>query len=354
MRLLGLSALILVLGCSAVPNSDIAEQYKDEARKIGIKPVYPPREEFQIGDVYLFARPKNSVHNEISTYMGTEHRFVHAADAFMAERIVFQATNAKTSDGVQADLYGKNLSQRRQRDIGALPIAAFPSVSGDAGFSGGAGIFKALQVIGIAGGARTQVTLNFNDVRTYWVPKIEAVKATGSDPVGALAQIYAATPKGYLADILEQEYERGKIKVSGKDMCDANLDFGVAVVSRVYLTRSISYTYRNGRIVSAGIKRATDGNTVVQNAPQAPTVNVSVGGDGSVTNNDAQLAALQQQIDALSNSQGAGDSVSFQTWDARGITFERTYDRPVSIGWDGFEFIDPRIDRLICPNLALQ
>ena len=52
MRLLAFA--LLLLGCSAVPNSDISVQYKKEARKLGLYPVYPPREEFQIGDVYLF------------------------------------------------------------------------------------------------------------------------------------------------------------------------------------------------------------------------------------------------------------------------------------------------------------
>jgi hypothetical protein len=343
---------LLLLGCSAVPNSDISVQYKKEARKLGLNPVYPPREEFQIGDVYIWARRKGSLNQEVTAYMGSEHRFVHAADRFMAERIVFQETGAKNGGGKQSDLFGKALRQRKQENITSLPIAAFPSVSGDAGFSGGVGILKALQAIGIAGGARTQVTLDFNDVRTYWVPKIEAVKATGSDPVAALANLYRQNPQGYLRQILEQNYQRSKLRITGQTMCEADLEFGVSVVSRVYLTRSISYTYRNGRIVSAGIKRATTGG--LSDVPSAPAVNVNISNSGELESNDAQLSALQNQIDALSKSQGTGDSVAFQTWDARGITFERTYDRPVSIGWDGFEFMDPQIDYLICPNLAVQ
>jgi hypothetical protein len=339
---------LLLLGCSAVPNSDISVQYKKEARKLGLNPVYPPREEFQIGDVYVWARRKGSLDQEVNVYMGSEHSFIHAADRFMAERIVFKPTKDKGDKTQQVDLFRKQLTQRRQNDIRSLPIAAFPSVSGDAGFSGGIGLLKALQAIGLAGGARTQVTLDFTDVRTYWVPKVEAVKATGNDPISALQNVYRRNPPGILKKILEQNYERSKLKVAGKSMCQADLDFGVSVVSRVYLTRTISYTYRNGRIVSAGLKRATVGSTLAQ-VPAAPAVNVSVNTTGELDSNDSQLAALQTQIDNLSKSQGEGDSVAFQTWDARGITFEQTYDRPVSIGWDGFEFIDPQIDQLICP-----
>jgi len=76
---------------------------------------------------------------------------------------------------------------------------------------------------------------------------------------------------------------------------------------------------------------------------------VNVNQTGELASNDTQLAALQKQIDDLSKSQGTGDSVAFQTWDARGITFSQIYARPVSIGWDGFEFINPIITNLICP-----
>lgn len=344
---------LLLLGCSAVPNSDISVQYKNEARKLGLNPVYPPREEFQIGDVYVWAWRKGSLYQEVTAYMGSENRFVHAANKFMADRIIFHETGTKGSGGKQTDLFGKRLNQRKQQSITSLPIVAFPSVSGDAGFSGGVGILKALQAIGIAGGARTQVTLDFNDVRTRWVPKVEAMKATGSDPVAALANLYRQNPQGYLRQILEQNYQRNKLHVSGKSMCEADLEFGVSVVRRVYLTRSISYTYRNGRIVSAGIKRATTGSTLSQ-VPAAPAVNVNISNSGELESNAAQLKALQSQIEALSKSQGEGDNVAFQTWDARGITFERKYDRLVSIGWDGFEFMDPQIDVLICPNLAFN
>jgi len=339
---------LLLLGCSAVPNSDISVQYKKEARKLGLNPVYPPREEFQIGEVYVWARRKGSFDLDVNVYMGSEHSFVHAADRFMTDRIVFQPTIATPKTAAQNDLYRKQLSQRSQNDILSLPIAAFPSISGDAGFSGGIGLLKALQAIGLAGGARTQVTLDFTDVRTYWVPKVEAVKAAGGDPALALQRIYSQIPKDILSPILEQNYDRSKIKVPGQDMCDANLEFGVSVVSRVYLTRKIDYTYRNGRIVSAGIKRATAGSTLSQ-VPAAPAINVNVNQTGELASNDTQLAALQKQIDDLSKSQGTGDSVAFQTWDARGITFSQIYARPVSIGWDGFEFINPIITNLICP-----
>lgn len=341
--------VLVLLGCSAVPNSDISVQYKKEARKLGLNPVYPPREEFQIGDVYVWARRKVSLDQEVNVYMGSEHSFIHAADRFMAERIVFKPTKAATDKSQQDDLFRRQLTQRSQNDIRSLPIAAFPSVSGDAGFSGGIGLLKALQAIGLAGGARTQVTLDFKDVRTYWVPKVEAVKATGNNPIATLQAVYKRNPPGILKEILKQNYERSKLKVAGQTMCQADLDYGVSVVSRVYLTRTISYTYRNGRIVSAGIKRATAGSTLSQ-VPAAPAVNVNVNTSGELDSNDSQLSALQTQIDNLSKSQGKGDSVAFQTWDARGITFEQTYDRPVSIGWDGFEFIDPQIDALICPT----
>lgn len=293
MRLLVLC--LFLLGCSAAPSDDLRVQYGKEARKLGLIPVFPPREEFQLGDVFLWSQPTGKPDKRHNLWVGSMPEFQIAADKFLEDRIVFQSTAAS---GDQKDLFGTDLATRNAQRIQTLPIAAFPTVSGDAGFSGSIGILKALQAIGLAGGARTQVTLNFNDVRTYWVPRVNAVAevlqaeakkgksiSSSTDITDVLLSRLITTAPGrnvntilaVPANILEQDSKRGGFSNSPLDLCDPNDTnvVGISVVSRVYLTRQINYTYRNGRIINAGVKRATSG-TLSDIPTQSPvTVNVT-------------------------------------------------------------------------------
>ncbi|MFN3315055.1 MAG: hypothetical protein ACK46Q_16560, partial [Hyphomonas sp.] len=44
--------VLALSSCTAVSGDDLAQKYQQRTRELGLFPVYPPREEFQIGDVY--------------------------------------------------------------------------------------------------------------------------------------------------------------------------------------------------------------------------------------------------------------------------------------------------------------
>lgn len=221
--------------------------------------------------------------------------------------------------------------------VASLPITALPRVSADAGFTSGLGLVSLLSSVGLAGGARTTVTLDFTDVRTYWVPNVQVVSR-----VDAASQELLVS----YADAAIRDLTRSLQLRSGKqtDPCGSGRICGLSVITRVYLTRQIDYTYRNGRIVAAGLRRAElvadNGSATRPAIPPSVVVNVTTDADGAVdgAQTDAQIATLQGQLAALSANTDRGQSLRFEAWDARGITFRQIYQRPVAVAWDGIDY----------------
>ena len=340
----------VLFGCGPAGEEPVAEAYGDAVRELGIFPVFPPREEFQVGDIYFWSQSKSDPSDTISVYIDTLDWVRQDASHFMLSRIVFTETDidpAAQDAGEAADLYSEaGLLSRRQDLTGddravltSLPIAAFPSITADAGFAGGLSISQLLAGVGLGGGGRTQLTLNFNDVRTYWVPKSRI-----SNRVAEVLPLLVGGKREFAVAEARRSLLTRHDGISA-DPCGDGRHCGFSVITRVYLTRRIDYTYRNASIVAAGLRRAEAqaGQLAQQGqAPQAPpsvVVSVATGTDGSLdtTQTQQQLATLQQQVNSLAENQSQGQGLSFSSWDALGITFSRNFQRPVAVGWDGFD-----------------
>jgi hypothetical protein len=338
--LLSIALALALAACGAAPG-ELSHEYGKSARKVGLYPIYPPREEFQIGDVYAWSQSRTNANDTIAVYVKTLDWLRHEADRFMATRIVFENSTAtdpekpfvRTNRDTPAGKHGLTLrgDLSPSSDLGgSLPIAAFPSITADAGFTAGVGIVRLLTAIGLAGGARTQVTLNFNDVRTYWAPNVEVAGRAIEDRNAAYRDN---------RDVIDFELRRmAEYRLgSGVDPCRGARHCGISVVTRVYLTRKIDYTYRNARIVAGALRTAEPGFKRAD-VPAAPAVTVNVtsaNGEIDAAAIDTQVAAIRTQLDQLTAAEGQGASLRFEAWDARGMTFASEYLRPVVVGWDG-------------------
>jgi hypothetical protein len=337
---------ISVLGsCSTVVDEPVSRAYGEAVRDLGIFPVFPPREEFQVGDIYMWSQSLSDPSDTISVYITSLDWVRHEASNFLRSRVVFQnsAHNNTTARPLeQVDLPGTpgRITTRGEIDdatlLSSLPITALPRVSADAGYTTGLGIVGILASLGLAGSARTTVTLDFNDVRSYWVPNTQVRGRLQTDAALAIGPYFEAGQ-------IELRRLVGATGRADPSPCSGQRRCGVSVITRVYLTREIDYTYRNGSIVAAGLRRADAVNAegAAPRPPAAPSVvvNVATGSDGTVdgAQTQAQVNALRQQIDALSASNDRGASLRFEAWDARGITFSQLYQRPVAVAWDGIE-----------------
>lgn len=338
--------LPLVVACGRSADEPISRAYGEAVRELGIYAVFPPREEFQVGDVYFWSQSRSNPSDTVSVYVTSLDWMRHEADAFLRSRVVFQnsrsANNAATPLA-QTDFpneTGRIQTRGEVRDaalLASLPITALPRVSADAGFTSGIGLVGLLASLGLTGGSRTTVTLDFNDVRSYWVPNL-AVQAR----VDAAAPVIVARN---LEPALRELTRNLQLRSGASaDPCGGERICGMSAITRVYLAREIDYTYRNGSIVAAGLRRA---ETLPETGPAvrppvAPvvTVNVATGADGTIegVTDQSQIEALRTQLATLTASTDRGQSLRLEAWDARGITFSQVFQRPVAVAWDGIEF----------------
>jgi hypothetical protein len=354
LRALSILLVVGIAGCSAVtPSAELHKKYAEAAREVGVTPVYPPREEFQIGDVYLVSSDPVDLNSSVSMWLGTLDDLRIDAEKFLNSRVVFANTGVTADDkdsGVarthlgQEDLFSPQISTRAEERVLSLPIAAFPSITTQAGFTASTGLVAAMAAIGFGNAEQTTVTLDFTDVRTYWVPQV-------------LAAQRRSAALGIAARNLEEGARQIRLKVG---IHETNLGqrsskrcLSVAVVTRVFLTREIQYTYRDREIVSAGLRLAAEGGQVSQVAA-APTINVSILKSTSNSTPDEEFEETAAAAELLrtavgtvgtGNTSGEGGSFSFVSWNARGLTFKQQYQRPVAIGWEGFVFDLPRGER---------
>ena len=329
-------AFSILLSCSTIPN-DIQTEYAATARRLGLVPVFPPREEFQIGDMFVVSYGEDP-NDSVNVWVGEYDQIATIANEHMNDRIVFRQTTGETTATnqlAQTDTFGRGLSRRKDIRIETLPIAAYPAITADAGITAGLGIAKTLAALGLGGGQRTKVTLNFGDVRTYWAPKVK-VAAYEGELDSAFGQAFVNSENA-LRRALDREIALSKN--SGRNLSDERC-LGAVVITRVYLTRKIIYTYSNGRIIAAGIRRAESGATISGiPAPSRVTVNVSnTNGQIEQATPDAEIENLRNQIDALAGEDNQGVGLNFESWSALGVSFSQDFPRPVAIGYDGFSF----------------
>lgn len=334
-RRIGLVLPAFLLGCS--PNfGDIRQEYSKTVRELAIVPVYPPREEFQVGDVFAVSYGPEILDTE-RLYLGNIPQVADRAEKYMASRIVFRSSGEQ-GDKDQQDTFGRGLTRRGEITIESLPLAPFPQIQADAGWTGSLGVVDLLRAIGIGGGQRTNVLLSFEDVRTYGVPHVEAGNVTDLENSAALMFLQHST-------LVDRELNR-RVLIEAAAGTNVESDptkrcIGGYLVTKVYLTRKITYTYQNNSIVAAGIRRAEAGSDLsTLNPPDRISVNVNVDGNGLITQEtgDGEIDGFRTGLDDLAKSGSQGDTLNFEGWDARGISFSQEFDRPVAIAYDGFTF----------------
>lgn len=344
-------ALLVLPACSKQSDISIKQAYGEAVNELGIFPVFPPREEFQVGDIYYWSQSTSDPSDTVSVYLTSLPWVRTEANRFLRDRVVFSGTEPEGSSPRQRDFinngrYVETRGEITQSDeLSSLSLTALPRVSVDTGFSSGIGIVNILNSIGLTDGGRTRLTLEFDDVRTYWVPNVELMPRIQTAAAVAIAPLIPA------AEIELNRLVSVRTNSSNEATAPNQRRKGFSVITRVYLTRKIDYTYVNGRISSAGLRRADSILRAEQQPGRTPGVQGALVGSGLTSDGDAnegpavdderleqQVRALTTRVDNLASSTTRGQSLEFYSWNARGITFRQTYQRPVAVAWDGVEF----------------
>ena len=338
--LLGVCGLAILMGCAGGSREDLRDEYSKTAREIGLFPIYPPREDFQIGDIYMASANRQKFEDLEYVRVGRLEKIRNLARLELNKLIAFDNSDIeenKINAKSQSDFDIGFLTTRGEvaadagKQVKSLPIVAFPKITANAGLTAGVGLTGLLESLGFGSARNTTVTLEFPDVRTYGVSKVEARKYRPD----ILANSWANIDEGNYA--LQRQIILGRDKAekaAGPTRC-----VNMSMITQVYLTRQIVYTYSNAEILAVGLKRAEPGGTVseVSTAPQAD-INLVAALTANSTNPPATAAALKSITDDFSQQSGKpGQSIQFQSWDGRGLSFSQTFQRPVVIGWDGYD-----------------
>lgn len=338
-------ALLALTACSQMFKEPPGIVYAESVRQLGIYPVYPPREDLQVGDIYgVEFDPKADKSRLRNVYIDSIDLTQQIRD-YLKGRYTFgttaaiAATTATTINGVSGQITAQTdaPSGGQLFDSPAmqnLPITGFPAIEVNSGLSlalaaGSASIGSAF---GFGSTQTLKMRLNYGMVTSYTVPVPVAEEelrlyCNAEELTGG-----GNCDEGNLTRYMNQKYQLGS---SGSGTVKRAL---VLMVSKVYLARAISYTF-NDRSLAAAAASVVDREQNKQAV--APTINGSLL-TSAMAKDDVEmvnaLAAFQTALNssvstAATNAEGA--TVNLASFTENSVTFEQIFQRPVVIGYEG-------------------
>lgn len=339
------AALLALAACSQVFKEPPGISYSESVRQLGIFPVYPPREDLQVGDIYGMEDDRKAERSKIRSVFLDSVDLTDEIRKYLNRRYTFGTTNASAPSHTIGDTTGQLINQSDAAATGVLfdtsaprnlPITGFPSIEVDSGLS--------LSLVGASGGAgfgfgssqTLKMALSFGLVTSYSVPIPVALEKL--DQYCASRRYTAARQSCWneeITDYLNQKYQLGY--GTPKSIKKAQ----VLMVSKVYLARSISYTFNDQTLAAAAASAA---NREENPQATAPTVDGTLLTSAMSASNAPALVtalaafqrALNESIKPDPNKDGVSISVSGYTRNS--VTFEQIFQRPVVIGFEGAYF----------------
>lgn len=332
-------ALLTLTACSQMFKEPPGVSYSESVRQLGIYPVYPPREDLQVGDIYGVEDNPRVDRARIRSVFLDSVDLTGQIRKYLDRRYTFGNTAASASSHTIGETAGQIIvqsdapSDAQLFDSPApqnLPITGFPSIEVDSGLS--------LSLVGASGGAgfgfgssqTLKMTLSFGLVTSYSVPIPVAFAELERYCNTRFADLVQNCNNEDVTRYLNQKYQLGES--GSKSIRKAQ----VLMVSKVYLARSISYTFNDQALVAAAASAA---NRETNSQASAPIVDGTLltsamaEGPEMVT----ALATFQKALNAAAqpgdNKDGA--SISLAGYTRNSVTFEQIFQRPVVIGFEG-------------------
>lgn len=305
----GLSIVLLaglLGGCSAMLKEPPGITYAKSAEQLGITPVYPPREDLQVGDVY-------------AVEYHTAQTRLQARSAFVGSSNLLARVNAYLNS--RYDFSGKGISGD------GLPINGFPEISVNSGISLGLGGQPQglMASLGLAYTRTLMMNLKYTDVVAYEVPVPDGMIELGKYCTGN----QRCNPEN-LVNFINQRYQLG-----AQDS-DRVRKAGVMMVTKVYMAKTITYTFNDAQLAAAAAAALEEGKS-----PAKPPLVTAEQVQTAIDNNNPELVrALNEMRQGAADSAAAAGAASIQisAIQADKVSFSQTFARPVVIGYEGVSF----------------
>ncbi len=308
-------AALLLAGCVSEKHEleNVNKDWNKVIRASHIYPIYPLTEDLQPGDVFI-------AHEDIEDitpwtgdgYLKLDHLFTRLAITNYPG--FYGSSFGITSTIPHVWIHDNSWSN--------APFAAFPSYSFNIKQGGGANV--SLPISGIPVGlalmaakaASGQVTIA--DAHTYGVDEM---------PLQTMLNDFVANNSTNLLRWLDSQE-------------NTNGPYFLRIVSRVYLTRKVAVSMLRDTAFGA---TASGGAPKDVPIPDLQATNAAANYSNMVNSVNGVVSGLQS---AISNASGVapGGTLKFTAVSSRSVSLEETFDRPLVIGYTGFNTSFSRTD----------
>lgn len=313
-----------LLACCASPKKELERVAKDwclTIRASQVIPVYPLTEDLQPGDVFLVP---TSISEQASEY---EKKGFLPLDQLVT-RLHGLPFSEFYSDAYWEGTYAGAPHERpgaaggSSTDPVRAPRAAFPSYTFEVNKSTGLKLALPIQGVpvglGFMGAKKAQGSVTIRDAHTYGVD---------GESLVAVLRAWALEPK--------VRYELSRIAQQTKS------PVLLRVVSRVYLAGGVTVSLANLDSSSGGLDAG--------DAPEIKLIDLAIEKPDEV---DAATSAYHKALEAIGdplNGAMPGGSVRFSQASRRAVTLDEDFDRPLVIGYLGFDVLVDKSGRLSAP-----
>lgn len=325
-------ALLVLAGCTQVTADRIKKRYTDQVRLLDIVPVYPPREDVQVGDLRLEYLYPGQEEGTVSEDFGSSKALIEQAEQNLAKRILFSTTLYDTegkptlaSRGIALGANGRAETRADAKSY-PLPQVAFARVTVRATNSFSAGLLSPLQALGLLVGNSSEVSLDFNDVRVFGTTRDQAITISEVDVCKIIENEskFNQLREGLIARAKEYD-DKNKIPQQER----MKRKFQIKLVSQVYLTRSITYIYNNAQIRAAAAQALKGGKAAAGTVPVPTIINV---------NGNVAQDAVPNFTSAAAGAAPPANGVSIGSVTSLGVSVVRDFERPVVVGYAGADY----------------
>ena len=372
-RILGVSGLALaIFGCSHSAQLETGYQtpYMDTLHAMGLAPVFPPREDFQVGDIFLVAiptddhDPKYIFEKRQSVWVGHIERLSEAALIHVLKRRApYFGSILEEIDHNRAEEASPSPQipvTKRNIDFKSLPRVNFPAFSATA--ASAAQIAGALPsgAGGLALRAGEIISIYFPDLRSYGLP--DGAVGYGATGTRTLQEAASADLWANACPYLERARYAltRKLRTDGtipqhRNACDreGGTDCAIHVVTQVYLGTEVQFSHSTSSSGALGLSLSSFNAARFQSeplpVPQSPIVNVTV--DAS-SQDEKGLQALTRLIEATKLNQGDLSGSGFGMSQGRVTTLSfltnETNERPIAFAYASMK--EDYVDAIIACN----
>jgi hypothetical protein len=337
-------------GCAGTPKGYVAREWSATMRELGITPVFPPREDVQVGDIYMApTTPANEavlLEEKGFVPLGLWVATANLNDSlteFYQSRRSFPATNKDGTGQPQApdgDVFSGG-------DVKRLRLVGFPMFMSATLNRGSLSALVPVEAVSVAfGGAFSRArTINVS------VPRAESYGLPAAQVYNILvpASTSPGTPKrwdplaagGIDASDIVVYLPNAQRDVLTKDTEWQKKKFGyVRVITEVFYARELDVSIDSGSARGAALEVQPVVSVPVPQLPPATNASTPAAPPATVAFKEAtpqQIAAeLNKQLDeAITARRTVGGGARFVAVGKRGVSLKVTFERPMAIGYRG-------------------